>query len=95
MQDFTADRERRKQEVDKWISTPEGKKAKELHFQRCPKDGSDLKQTELGHGLEVDDCQLCRGIFLHYGELEDIAALRETERKEIRDRILKLSISQS
>jgi Zn-finger nucleic acid-binding protein len=95
MQDFTADRERRKQAVQEWISTPEGKKAKQLHSMKCPKDGSDLKQTELGHGLEVDDCSLCRGIFLHYGELEDMAALGETEREEIRDRILKFSISPS
>lgn len=62
---------------------------------KCPKDGSDLKETHLGHGLEVDDCELCRGIFLHYGELEELSSLGEKERKELRDRILELSISSS
>ncbi|HEY7159888.1 MAG TPA: zf-TFIIB domain-containing protein [Acidobacteriota bacterium] len=93
LKDFTADRDRRKQEVKKWLSTEEGKKLKALHSMKCPKDGSDLKQTDLGHGLDVEDCPLCRGIFLHYGELEDISALNETDRKEIRDRILQLSLS--
>jgi hypothetical protein len=39
----------------------------------------------------VDDCTLCRGIFLDYAELEMIS-LPEKERKEIRDRLLELSL---
>jgi Zn-finger nucleic acid-binding protein len=93
LEDFTADRDRRKEEVKKWHSTPEGKKAKELHFMKCPKDGSDLKEEDLGYGLQVDDCMLCRGIFLHYGELEELSSFTEEQRKETRDRILALSIS--
>ncbi len=95
LEDFTADRDRRKQEVEKWLATEEGKKQKELHSMKCPKDGYDLEQTDLRHGLTVDDCPLCRGIFLHYGELETISALSEEDRKEIRDLILKLSLSPS
>jgi uncharacterized protein len=95
LKEFAEDRDHRKQEVEKWVATHEGKKSKQLHYMKCPKDGSDLKETHLGHGLEVDDCSLCRGIFLHYGELEELSALGEKERKELRDRILELSISSS
>jgi Zn-finger nucleic acid-binding protein len=92
LKDFIADRDRRKEDVEQWFTTEEGKKAKELHWMKCPKDGSDLKETDLGHGLLVDDCTLCRGIFLDYGELEDISKLTDADRKDIRDRILALSV---
>ncbi len=95
LEDFTVDRDRRKLEVEKWLSTEEGKKQNELHRMKCPKDGSNLQETDVKHGLIVDDCTLCRGIFLDYGELETISALGEEERKEIRDRILALSIPSS
>jgi Zn-finger nucleic acid-binding protein len=93
--DFEADRDKRKKDVAEWHSTEEGKKQKDLHWMKCPKDGSDLKETDLTHGLKVDDCTLCRGIFLDYGELEDISRLNDKERMEIRDRILELSIHPS
>ncbi|HSE42953.1 MAG TPA: zf-TFIIB domain-containing protein [Acidobacteriota bacterium] len=92
LKDFIADRDRRKEDVEQWFTTEEGKKAKELHWMKCPKDGSDLKETDLSHGLLVDDCTLCRGIFLDYGELEDISKLTDADRKDIRDRILALSV---
>jgi uncharacterized protein len=91
--EFTADRDKRKQEVEQWVFTEEGKKRKELHWMSCPKCGSPMKETDVKHGLFVDDCTLCRGIFLDYGELQIISALTETDRKEIRDRILALSIN--
>ncbi|MCI0416194.1 zf-TFIIB domain-containing protein [bacterium] len=92
LKDFVADRDRRKQEVAEWHSTEEGRKQKELHWMKCPKCGSDLKETDVMHGLLVDDCTLCRGIFLDYGELEVISTFTEKERKDIRDCILSLSL---
>jgi Zn-finger nucleic acid-binding protein len=88
VREFETDRDRRKKDVDQFHSTKEGKALKDLHFMKCPKDGSDLKETDLKHGLFVDDCTLCRGIFLDYGELQIISALTEEDRKDIRDRIL-------
>jgi uncharacterized protein len=93
LQEFTADRDRRKKEVEEWLSTEEGKKQQPLHKLKCPKCGSDLKEIDVMHGLVVDDCTLCRGIYLHYGELETMSALSEKERKEIRARILVSSIT--
>ncbi|HLF36645.1 MAG TPA: zf-TFIIB domain-containing protein [Anaerolineales bacterium] len=37
----------------------------------CPKDGTELKHKER-HGVEVDSCESCRGIWLDYSELDAI-----------------------
>ncbi len=39
------------------------------HFMKCPKDGGDLRTIEL-HGVQVDTCDECRGLWLDSGELE-------------------------
>lgn len=49
----------------------EKEKAKQLHWMKCPKCGMDLKEIEL-HGVKVDQCSFCGGIFLDAGELDQI-----------------------
>lgn len=44
---------------------------------RCPKCGAQLQRREL-HGVEVDECPGCGGIWLDQGELEELAR-RESE----------------
>ena len=44
---------------------------KQLHWMKCPKCGMDLKEIEL-HGVKVDRCANCGGIFLDAGEMEQI-----------------------
>ena len=39
----------------------------------CPKDGSRLTATE-DHGVKVERCPTCHGLWLEAGELEKIAA---------------------
>ncbi|HXE57232.1 MAG TPA: zf-TFIIB domain-containing protein [Gemmatimonadales bacterium] len=41
------------------------------HYMKCPKDGYDLATIEL-HGVQVDRCGHCGGIWLDAGELEAI-----------------------
>jgi Zn-finger nucleic acid-binding protein len=41
------------------------------HIGKCPKDGYDLA-TETHHGVEIDTCPHCHGIWLDRGELEAI-----------------------
>jgi protein-arginine kinase activator protein McsA len=67
--------ERRK----KWASEQSSKMAneqkdqlKQLHWMKCPKCGMDLKEIEL-HGVKVDQCASCGGVFLDAGEMEQIA----------------------
>ena len=40
---------------------------------RCPKCGTDLK-TEEYHGIEVNRCTVCNGVWLDAGETESISA---------------------
>lgn len=89
---YAKDKEHRAGEVKAWLSTPEGKKQKDLHWMRCSKCGSQMIEKDVSHNLMLDDCTLCRGIFLDYGELEDISALDQAARNEIRDRILSNAI---
>lgn len=41
---------------------------RELHFMKCPKCGMDLQEIDL-HGVTVDECSSCGGIFLDHGEI--------------------------
>lgn len=45
---------------------------RKLHFMKCPKDGYDLV-TSTHHGVQIDTCPHCQGIWLDAGELQQIA----------------------
>ena len=49
------------------VDEKEGLKA--AHWMKCPKCGMDLKEIEL-HGVTVDQCANCGGVFLDKGELD-------------------------
>ena len=51
---------------------------KELALARCPRDGERLVQREL-HGVTVDDCPNCQGIWLDKGELEALSERQGAE----------------
>lgn len=55
------DEERRKQE-------------RTSHYNKCPKCGCDLEESE-HHGVKIDQCAECGGIWLDKGELEMIEEL--------------------
>jgi len=66
--------ERRKkwaQEKAASMASEERARLKQLHFMKCPKCGMDLKEIEL-HGVKVDQCANCGGVFLDAGELDQI-----------------------
>ena len=42
------------------------------HVMKCPKDGHDLSAVEF-HGVSVDVCRTCGGMWLDAGELDAIA----------------------
>ncbi len=44
---------------------------RKTHYMRCPKCGHDL-QTEEYHGLEVDRCTQCNGVWFDTGEAEQL-----------------------
>lgn len=49
----------------------EKERIKQQHWMKCPKCGMDLQEIE-SHGVKVDQCAHCGGIFLDAGELEQI-----------------------
>jgi len=64
--------ERRKkwaQEQSAKMAGDEKERVKQLHWMKCPKCGMDLKEIEL-HGVTVDQCANCGGVFLDKGELD-------------------------
>lgn len=66
--------ERRKkwaQEQSAKMAVEEKERAKKAHWMKCPKCGMDLQEIEL-HGVKVDQCASCGGVFLDAGELEQI-----------------------
>jgi hypothetical protein len=42
---------------------------RKTHYMKCPKDGSDLRTIEF-HGVQVDTCDECGGLWLDQGELD-------------------------
>ena len=42
------------------------------HYMKCPKDGYDLTSSEV-HGVTIETCSHCGGIWLDAGELEAVA----------------------
>jgi protein-arginine kinase activator protein McsA len=66
--------ERRKkwaQEQSEKMAHDQKEELKQLHWMKCPKCGMDLKEIEL-HGVKVDQCAHCGGVFLDAGEMEQI-----------------------
>ena len=47
------------------------------HHMKCPKCGADLKEREM-HGVKVDACPDCHGVWLDQGEVELLAQHRES-----------------
>ena len=66
--------ERRKQwakEQSAKMAADEKKRLRDLHHMKCPKDGMDLQTIEL-HGVKIDQCATCHGIWLDAGELDHL-----------------------
>ena len=58
------------------IQKTERTQLRNLHYMKCPKYGFDLQPTHL-HGVSVDQCYHCGGMWLDENELEQIARHRE------------------
>src|SRR5829696_5819980 len=66
--------ERRKQWAQEQAakkSTEEIEQLRKAHWMKCPKCGHDLAEIAL-HGVKVDQCAHCGGVFLDKGELDQL-----------------------
>ncbi|HEX6087918.1 MAG TPA: zf-TFIIB domain-containing protein [Thermoanaerobaculia bacterium] len=50
----------------------EKERLKQAHWMKCPKCGMDLQEIEF-HGVKVDQCANCGGVFLDAGELDQLS----------------------
>lgn len=53
------------------MAVDEKDRLKQAHWMKCPKCGMDLQEIEL-HGVKVDQCASCGGVFFDAGELEQM-----------------------
>lgn len=59
------------------------------HYLKCPKDGYDLASSEY-HGVQIETCPHCGGMWLDAGELEAVAA---GDRSNVLTRVLSDALS--
>jgi acetyl-CoA carboxylase beta subunit len=64
------------QEKQKQLAEAERRKAKELHYMKCPKCGMNLVEIDY-KSLKVDRCSSCEGVWLDSGELAQIIRLEK------------------
>jgi uncharacterized protein len=63
-------------EKQKQLAEADWKKAKELHFMKCPKCGMNLVEIDY-KSIKVDRCSACEGVWLDTGELAQIVKLEK------------------
>jgi hypothetical protein len=59
------------------------------HYMKCPKDGHDLVSNE-SHGVQIETCPHCGGMWLDAGELEIVA---HEDRPALMTRVLSEALS--
>jgi hypothetical protein len=80
---------KREQERSVRESAEEARRLKDLHFMKCPKCGHDMREEPL-EGVTADRCTHCEGIFFDAGELEQIFAHKDEQRRGFFRKLVKL-----
>ena len=62
---------------------------RKTHYMKCPKDGHDLDSGEF-HGVQIETCSHCGGMWLDAGELEVIS---HEDRPALMTRVLSEALS--
>lgn len=62
---------------------------RKTHYMKCPKDGYDLSSSEY-HGVQIETCPHCGGMWLDAGELEAVA---QDDRSNVLSRVLSDALS--
>ncbi len=71
--------EGRRKKLDLVRQQKRASEQKALHWMKCPKCGSQLKETSL-LGICIEQCGSCRGVFLDAGELETLVDAKQSHR---------------
>jgi len=82
-------RKKREEERAAREKAEETRRLRELHFMKCPKCGHDMEPERLD-GVTVDRCSHCEGVFLDAGELEQLFAQKEEERRGVFRKLVRI-----
>ena len=82
-------REKREKERTEHSKKAERDKLKKLHHMKCPKCGHDMAELTL-EGVRLDQCTYCEGIYFDAGELDELMAKRDEERKGFFRKLVKI-----
>jgi Transcription factor zinc-finger len=88
------ERVRREKEMAELMKQEEARKRKELHWMKCPKCGSDLKEEDVT-GITIDKCTFCEGIFLDRNELDELLLKRDHEKQSFLGRVFSMFSSKA
>lgn len=80
-------RQKREQERAAKEKAEELKKAKDLHFMKCPKCGHDMKEVVLEE-IAIDRCTFCEGVYFDAGELETLLQKKGEQRRGLFRRLV-------
>lgn len=64
------------EERERYRASEEKEKLKRFHYMKCPKCYGDLAE-EAFHGVNIDRCRDCNGVWLDTGELDQLAEREE------------------
>lgn len=68
----------KRQKLDKDEAEQAKREKQNTHWMKCPKCGHDMNELEL-HGIKVDRCTDCSGIYFDNGELELLLEAQKPE----------------
>ncbi len=71
------------------MATEEKDRIRQQHWMKCPKCGMDLGTIEL-HGVKVDQCANCGGIFFDKGEVEELLQKDRSGQGGMLDRVFSI-----
>ncbi len=80
---------KREQERTAHEKAEESRRLRDLHFMKCPKCGHDMKEEPL-ESVTADRCTHCEGIFFDAGELEQIFAQKDEQRRGFFRKLVRL-----
>ena len=61
--------EKRRRDLDAERNARQAIEQLKAHWLKCPKCGANMSETDL-HGIKVDRCGQCQGVYFDQGELE-------------------------
>jgi Zn-finger nucleic acid-binding protein len=81
------ERELKDKELEWVLNQGEAKERKDLHWMKCPKCGSDMKEQE-HEGVTIDLCSVCEGVFLDHIDFQSLLLKRGEVRRNVLKRVL-------